>query len=927
MKKRIGRLVSAAVAALLVLGTCVFSASAQEFNVTELIPDGVTLHAGSEGDTLSGWTSYSADGNTMKNTTIDGETVLQFHRNVEGNARGGFNFEAITGDFIIQTRIQKSNVNTRLEIFDINSTTLSYVDLDSIHSRININVGTGTSSNTNLFFPLDNSEQWNIVTLHFHAGRATFDSYLNGTRLTSEQPLRNMVSMTGTASVRISALDAIGTASMDYVRIYTISPKINTAPVADGAEISGLPSSGRTLTVNYNFSDADGDIEGQTEFIWYYSDSENGSYLPISGATAKTFTLTPAYAGKYLKCIVTPVDIFGNKGNSIETAPVHELSIITDLYRSSFSTEDGQGWSFTPGSDMSSTRYAAIDNVNGILKIYSSDDTSTAVTTATRTIENSSLTGDLYLDFEVKIDPNFTQSDPRSIFLVKMQQDGYDAVALNYYKNNNEPTLRLNMNTDKYQTVLPIDDWTRMGLLINTSNKTVSFFVNGKLMISNVRYENESKISDAKGITALQFGACRNGASATMDLQYRNISFVHVEAYNTEPVAANVSVNGIANVGQTITGNYSFSDPDGDSEGSTTYQWYIAGSSTADFSPIESEAGKTLSLHAGMANAYIKLGVTPVDIYGKAGAESLSEPILVRAVTEEKLNETYNSGTAEDNLAGYQLRSGEDGQCAIAWEENSINISNTSITTDARYLKSLSNDLSAPFCLELSLKNSGGSSSINIPNGEAAIIEFSGTTLKVLHLAGSQTITSSYDPSHSYRFRFVFRSLSGVKENDIFDLFVDDVYYGAYNCRKDNLTAITGFNIYKTKDSGDGKLFIDDVLVYNINPTEIFEDIVAKWVYKDGAGQSSDMPVAGGTAELQLKVVRELSSESAVLVPCLMSGDALLTTAVENVTANELSDGVTVSLSIPENISGDFGLQAFLWESLESLKPLIKPIA
>lgn len=926
MKKSLKRLVAAALAAAMALGVCMFGVSAQEFNVTELIPDGVTLAAGSECDALTGWTSYSAEGNTMTTGTVGEDSVVQFNRTIDGNARGSYAFSAVTGDFVVQARFQKSNVNTRLEVFDTNGTTLTYVDLDTPKSGFNVNVGSGTNSNTNRTFPFDTETEWNVVTLHFHAARATFDTYLNGTKMTSEEPLRGMVSMTGTSSVRVSALDALGTASVDYVHIYTINTKVNTAPEAGSAQITGIPTSGRTLAAAYDYTDADGDIEGHSEVAWYISDTESGEYTPIAGATGGRLTVLPTYAGKYIKFRVTPVDIFGNKGSYVESAAVKELSTVTDLYRSDFATEDGTGWTFVPGSDTSSTRYAAIDNASSALKVFSSDSESTTVTTATRSLDKTDMTGDLYLEFEVKVDPGFTQSDPRSIFIAKIQQGNYDAVALNYYHENGEYRLRLNMNSARYTTVYNLSDWTRIGILLNTTSKAAAFYINGTLMKSDAIFENTDKISADKGMTALQFGACRNGASATMDMQYRNMSFVHVQPYNSAPAAEDVTVSGTANVGQTLTAGYTFQDADGDSEGASTYRWYAAGSAEAQFNPIDEATARTLTVPVGMANAYVKLGVTPVDAYGKAGSEVLSAPVLVRAVTDGKLDEKYNDGTAEDNTAGYSFSSGEEGQCAIAWENNSIAISNTSTTTDARYQKNLENVPTAPFALEMSLKNTGGDSSVNILNGEAAIIDFIGNTLHVQHLSGVKVITDSYDPAHTYRFRLVFRSLTGVSANDVFDVFVDDVYYGAYNCRRDGQTSINRFNVYKKANSGEGKLYIDDLLVYNIDPTAIYSDITASWTYGDSAGEPSDAPVAGGTAELALTVTRELPVESAVLITTVYSDGVLLSAVTKPVTAGELAQGVTASVNIPETATGELSLRSFLWDSLESMRPLTEAI-
>lgn len=76
---------------------------------------------------------------------------------------------------------------------------------------------------------------------------------------------------------------------------------------------------------------------------------------------------------------------------------------------------------------------------------------------------------------------------------------------------------------------------------------------------------------------------------------------------NLAPVAENVSILGSFNIGQEISGTYTYSDAEGDQEGQSTYQWYeavnnigdgkdpIAGASTSKLIITEDLAGKFLA--------------------------------------------------------------------------------------------------------------------------------------------------------------------------------------------------------------------------------------------------------------------------------------------------------------------------------------------
>lgn len=66
------------------------------------------------------------------------------------------------------------------------------------------------------------------------------------------------------------------------------------------------------------------------------------------------------------------------------------------------------------------------------------------------------------------------------------------------------------------------------------------------------------------------------------------------------PIASNVSISGVLEVGNTLTGNYVYSDLDGDLEDGTTYQWYadgvlIVGANLQTYSLTDSELGKIIS--------------------------------------------------------------------------------------------------------------------------------------------------------------------------------------------------------------------------------------------------------------------------------------------------------------------------------------------
>lgn len=81
---------------------------------------------------------------------------------------------------------------------------------------------------------------------------------------------------------------------------------------------------------------------------------------------------------------------------------------------------------------------------------------------------------------------------------------------------------------------------------------------------------------------------------------------------NGAPVATSVSVAGIANGDELLTGNYVYSDVENDLESGTTFQWYVAsdGAGTGE-TAIAGATSKTYRVQASQQGKYIRFGVAP----------------------------------------------------------------------------------------------------------------------------------------------------------------------------------------------------------------------------------------------------------------------------------------------------------------------------
>jgi len=81
---------------------------------------------------------------------------------------------------------------------------------------------------------------------------------------------------------------------------------------------------------------------------------------------------------------------------------------------------------------------------------------------------------------------------------------------------------------------------------------------------------------------------------------------------NQAPTVSNVIITGTAQVGETLTGSYSYNDAEGDLEGTSTFRWLSCSTSDGTYTPITGATTINYVLQATDENQYIKFEVTPI---------------------------------------------------------------------------------------------------------------------------------------------------------------------------------------------------------------------------------------------------------------------------------------------------------------------------
>lgn len=101
-------------------------------------------------------------------------------------------------------------------------------------------------------------------------------------------------------------------------------------------------------------------------------------------------------------------------------------------------------------------------------------------------------------------------------------------------------------------------------------------------------------------------------------------------APNTAPSATGVTNTGTLREGQTLTGNYTYSDPESNAESGSTFKWYRSDNAAGlNKVAIASATGKTYVLVAGDIGKYISFEVVPRDgsLNGTAVESALRGPV------------------------------------------------------------------------------------------------------------------------------------------------------------------------------------------------------------------------------------------------------------------------------------------------------------
>lgn len=109
--------------------------------------------------------------------------------------------------------------------------------------------------------------------------------------------------------------------NIDMSDIGADSNAYGNKPVVENATVAGNPSAGNILEADYDFADADGDVESLSETIWYIYNPSTRKY-ERTGYYGKKLKVLPEYEGRKIYYEIMPVDYNGVFGDKVKSSEV-----------------------------------------------------------------------------------------------------------------------------------------------------------------------------------------------------------------------------------------------------------------------------------------------------------------------------------------------------------------------------------------------------------------------------------------------------------------------------------------------------------------------------------------------------------------------------------------------------------------------------
>jgi len=345
----------------------------------------------------------------------------------------------------------------------------------------------------------------------------------------------------------------------------------NTAPTVSNVGISGNPKIGSTLTGTYTYDDAEGDAESGSTYKWYRND------VLITGATSKTYTLVSADLNMYIKFEVTPAAAAGISPGTASTSsafgPITQVVVNTTPTATVYSGIKVEGCSGNVGGGGGQPAYLSGLGASSVDGVYQIAD-----------------------KIRYTVDPNNNDAPCNPKFC-----DPYDFVTLNNI--NGIYTSRVAYKHENYY---------------NDPNDNCYWISYYTVPVCRTAWFIADSAGRSRGGGALAVGVnspSPDGYTAPLgdwgDFCGNGVELSLYGGPNKKP-----GIAGDPTVGSTLTGNYDYSDAEGDTEGQSAYRWLRCDTVNGSFQAISGATGITYTLTQDDLGKFLKFEVTPVALTG-----------------------------------------------------------------------------------------------------------------------------------------------------------------------------------------------------------------------------------------------------------------------------------------------------------------------
>ena len=449
---------------------------------------------------------------------------------------------------------------------------------------------------------------------------------------------------------------------------------VNSAPVASLVSFSGTLKVGQTLTGTYTYFDADSDLQGTSTFTWYRSANADGSGgVPIASANAISYLLTAADQGKYISFAVTPVAQTGTTpggaaasvyqgpvDNSVPVASAVAFSgvmkvgkTLTGTYTYSDLDSDLQGTStfaWYRAADGNGTGKTLIVGANAITYVQTLVDLGKYISFAVTPVAMTGTTPGTAAASAYQ-GPVANSAPVASAVAISGMLKVGKILTGNYLYSDADSDAEGTSTFAWYRAV----DSAGTGRTLISGTNAISYVLTSADMGKYISFE----------VTPVAQTGILTGVAAASVYQGQG------PVANSMPVASVVAIHGALNVGQTLTGTYTYFDVDGDAQGISQFAWYraadgigtgktlIVGANAITYVVTSADLGKYISFEVtpvaqtgttpGAAAASVYQGQGPVTNSAPfANAVSISGALIVG----QTLTGSYTYSDTESDLQG-----------------------------------------------------------------------------------------------------------------------------------------------------------------------------------------------------------------------------------------------------------------------------------